>query len=196
MYEFWIETDNFLNILRAGQRDKSSESGIVPPKAGRLECMYPTESGLQFEKENLTNSSCNPRRRKRAKMSRKPTSPTKYFDPSYFSASVGPNEHLVDVAPNEDMHDEEETGNGIIIRLPLLAFQLVMFLTAFIYSSCVTNFIYIYLLSCQRKFNLIFILRTQVCSLRDENAKLKKRIECLQKKEIYVNVNYPYLNNL
>ena len=27
------------NILKAGQRDKSPESGIVPPKAGRLECM-------------------------------------------------------------------------------------------------------------------------------------------------------------
>ena len=28
-----------INILKAGQRDKSSESGIVPPKAERLECM-------------------------------------------------------------------------------------------------------------------------------------------------------------
>ena len=28
-----------INILKAGQRDKSSESGIIPPKAGRLECV-------------------------------------------------------------------------------------------------------------------------------------------------------------
>ena len=28
------------SILKAGQRDKSSESGIVPPKAGRLDCMW------------------------------------------------------------------------------------------------------------------------------------------------------------
>ena len=27
------------NLPKAGQRDKTSESGIVPPKAGRLECM-------------------------------------------------------------------------------------------------------------------------------------------------------------
>ena len=27
------------NILKAGQRDKSSESEIVPPKTGRLECI-------------------------------------------------------------------------------------------------------------------------------------------------------------
>ena len=89
-------------------------------------------------------------------MFRQPTSSAKYVDQdhSYFSASVGPNERLVDVVRNEEMRDElqeEETGNGIIIRLPLLAFQLVMFLTAFMYSSCVTNFIYIYLLSCQRE---------------------------------------------
>ena len=49
-YSTWIEAGNFLtfsrfmgasgtNILKAGQREKSSESGIVPPKAGRLECM-------------------------------------------------------------------------------------------------------------------------------------------------------------
>ena len=119
----------------------------------------------------------------KAKMScRQPTSSAKYVDHdhSYFSASVGPNEHLVDVVPNEEVHDEEETRNGII-RLPLLAFQLVMFLTAFIDSSCVTNFVYVFLLSCHQKFNLILILRTHLCSLRDENAKLKKRIECLQR---------------
>ena len=148
---------------------------------------YPTENlGYNSKRkvENLTNSSCNPRRKK-AKISRQPTSSAKYVDHdhSYFSASV---ERLVDVVQNEEIHDrlhEKETGNGIIIRLPLLAFQLVMILTAFIYSSCVTNFIYIFLLSCQRKMNLILILRTQVCSLRDGNAKLKKRSECLQKKE-------------
>ena len=163
---------------------------------------YPTENlGYNSKRkvENLTNSSCNPRRRKKAKMScRQPTSSAKYVDHdhSYFSASVGPNEHLVDVVPNEEMHDEEETGNGIIIRLPLLAFQLVMFLTAFIYSSCVTNFVYIFLLSCQQKFNLILILHTQVCSLRDENAKLKKRIECLQKKEDLCKYKLPTFEQL
>ena len=94
------------------------------------------------------------------------------------------------------MHDEEETGNGIIIRLPLLAFQLVMFLTAFIYSSCVTNLIYIFLLNFQQKFNLILILRTQVCSLRDENAKLKKRIECFQKKEDLCKCKLPIFEQL
>ena len=127
-------------------------------------------------------------------MSRQPTSSAKYVDHdhSYFSASVGPNKRLVDVVPNEDMHGEEETGNGIIIRLPLSAFQLVMF----IYSSCVTNFVYIFLLFCQRKFNLILILRTQVCSLRDENAKLKKRIECLQKKEDLCKCKLPIFEQL
>ena len=34
------------NILKAGQRDKSSENGIVPPKAGRLECMYLPRTSL------------------------------------------------------------------------------------------------------------------------------------------------------
>ena len=28
------------NILKVGQQDKSSESGIVLPKAGQLECLY------------------------------------------------------------------------------------------------------------------------------------------------------------
>ena len=93
---------------------------------------------------------------------------------------------------------EEETGNEIIIRLPLLAFQLVMFLTTFVYSSCVTNFIYIFLLSCPRKINLILILRTQVCSLRYEMKMLNLRnvLSAYRRKRIYVNVNYPYLNNL
>ena len=71
-----------------------------------------------------------------------------------------------------------------------------MFLTTFIYSSCVTNFIYIFLLSCQQKFNLIIILRTQVCSRRDENAKLKKRIECLQKKEDLCKYKLPIFEQL
>ena len=71
-----------------------------------------------------------------------------------------------------------------------------MFLTAFIYSRCVTNFIYIFLLSCQRKINLILILRTQVCSIRDENAKLKKRIECLQKKEDLCKCKLPIFEQL
>ena len=68
---------------------------------------YPTENlGYNSKRkvENPTNSSCNPRRRKKAKMSRQPTtSSAKYVDHnhSYFSASVGPTEHLVDVVPNE-----------------------------------------------------------------------------------------------
>ena len=73
---------------------------------------YPTENlgyNLKRKVGNLTNSSCNPRRRKKAKMSRQPTSSAKYadHDHSYFSASVGPNERLVDVVPKEKMH-----GNG------------------------------------------------------------------------------------
>ena len=49
-YSTWIEADHSFNvfslygserenILKAGQRDKSTESGIVPPTVGRLECM-------------------------------------------------------------------------------------------------------------------------------------------------------------
>ena len=61
--------------------------------------------------------------------------------PPFLASVVGPNERLVDVVLNEKVHDEshEETENGIVIRLRLLAFQLVVVLTAFIYSSCVTN---------------------------------------------------------
>ena len=193
-----VSSSNILWLLKKSSRVCSIHfiDGVTTD-----ENSYPTENlGYNSKRkvENLTNSSCNPRRRKKAKMSRQPTSSAKYVnhDHSYFSASVGPNEHLVDVVPNEEMHDEEETGNGIIIRLPLLAFQLVMFLTAFIYSSCVTNFNYIFLLSCQQKFNLILILRTQVCSIRDENAKLKTRIECLQKKEDLCKCKLPIFEQL
>ena len=65
-------------------------------------------------------------------------------------------------------------------------------------SSCiyVTNFIYIFFLSCQEKFNLILILCTQVCSLRDEKAKLKKRIECLQTKEDLCKCKLPIFEQL
>ena len=192
-----VDRQNWIHLLN---RVSSSNKLWSPKKSSRVcsihfidrvptdENPYPTENlGYNSKRKvgNLTNSSCNPRRRKKAKMScRQPISSTKYVDRdhSYFSAS--------------EIHDEEETGNGIIIRLPLLAFQLVMFLTAFIYSSCVTNFIYILLLSCQQKFNLILILRTQVCSLRDENAKLKKRIECLQKKEDLCKCKLPIFEQL
>ena len=47
------------NILKAGQRDKSSERGIVPPKAGWLKCMIPDihvkKTGILISSVNLQN---------------------------------------------------------------------------------------------------------------------------------------------
>ena len=114
-----MDRQNWIHLLN---RVSSSNKLWSPKKLSRIcsihfidgvptdENPYPTENlGYNSKRkvENLTNSSCNPRRRKKAKMScRQPTSSAKYVDHdhSYFSASVGPNEHLVDVVPNEEIH--------------------------------------------------------------------------------------------
>ena len=151
---------------------------------------YPTENlGYDSKRkvEIVTNcSSGNRGIRKRVKLSQ-PNPPTVdstfiEHDHSYFSYSA-PSSSSSEYVEGDTSFEYQEVNNandgGIFVKL----LQVLMFLHGFMISSRVLNFIYVLIMNCRRRLDVIQILRTQVLSLREENEQLRRYVDHLERKE-------------
>ena len=148
---------------------------------------YPTQNLGYDSKRKVENvnstAAVNPRRRKKAKVSRSVTTPMDVdHDHTYFTISSSSG-HLPE--NNSPLDKEGNNGNanqnsgGIFVNL----LQVILFLYGFICVGDILNFVYVFAVGCRQKINVILILRAQVLSLRDENERLKNQINHLKKKE-------------
>ena len=144
---------------------------------------YPTENlGYDSKREVniVTNSSLNPRR-KNVKVSQSIAADSSIdHDHSYFSSlSSAYVEDDTQSSLLEECQEANVNVRGIFVKF----LHVFMYLFAFMLISTILNFIYGFALSCRRKLALIQILRAQVMSLQEENGRLKRYIDSLEKKE-------------
>ena len=143
---------------------------------------YPTEN-LGYDSKRkvniVTNSSLNPRRKVKVSQSIAADSSIDH-DHSYFSSSSSAYvEDDTQSSLSEECQEANVNVRGIFVKF----LHVFMYLFAFMLSSTILNFIYGFALSCRRKLALIQILRAQVMSLQEENGRLKRYIDSLEKKE-------------
>ena len=155
---------------------------------------YPTENlGYDSKRKvsNVLNFSSTPEPRgKRAKFHHNPISNIdsdiidhdhSYFSNSSILADVDDDADQFLLSTNNLSSNSNQAGDNGAVDLFSVTLQFIMFVFGYYHAAIVLN--YVLKLNYQRNVFVNHVLRAQVDSLRDENKRLKRQVEILERKD-------------
>ena len=155
---------------------------------------YPTENlGYNSKRKvsNVLNFSSTPkRRRKRAKLHHNPISNIdsdvidhdhSYSSNSSILADVDDDANQFLLSTNNLSSNSNQAGDNGAVDLFSVTLQFIMFVFGYYHAAIVLN--YVFKLNYQRNVFVNHVLHAQVDSLRDENKRLKRQVEILERKD-------------